>query len=324
MKNLIKEGRYDKVTTDVSREIVEAIKKGRKSLKTRIRLFERTFVDISVYIHYDDEKFINVYGATYLKPKQIRKYYKNKRVVLHVDIPMSSELKIKSLSGLVPEIKNIVRHEIEHVLQAKFLDRERKDFFSQKRSYPKNIEYWEYLTEPYEVEAHVRGLFKKAKTVKQPLNDMLDDFFNYLREPEVDMDSDEIAAVEKAWTEYAMKHLPQTEFRKYGYQTKENESLMNENHRVMGFRYKEPDVRIRISFNATPEIGNIRYKLMDMMDELNVKVNSVMGGGGKLNSYIIDVNIYDESEAQKIINDTRLRLLLNGIIIDDITYTIKK
>jgi len=166
MKTLIKEGRYDKVTTDVSREIVEAIKKGKRSIQTRIRLFERTFVDFSVYMHYDDEKFINVYGAAYLNPKQIRKYYKNKRVVLHVDLPKSPELRMRSLSALVPEIKNIVRHEIEHVLQARFLDRERKNFFSQRRVYPKDIEFWEYLTEPYEVEAHVRVILIILENLK--------------------------------------------------------------------------------------------------------------------------------------------------------------
>jgi hypothetical protein len=321
MKTLIKEGRYDKVTTDVSREIVEAIKKGRKSMQTRIRLFERTFVDFSIYIHYDDEKFINVYGATYVNPKQIRKYYKNKRVVLHVDLPMSPKLRMESLSGLVPEIKNIVRHEIEHVLQAKFLDRERKNFFSQKRGYPKDIEYWEYLTEPYEVEAHVRGLFKKAKTVKQPLNDMLDDFFNYLREPEVDMDPDEIAAVEKAWKDYAIKNLPQTEFRRYGYQTEGEEDLMNESHRVMGFRYKKPEVKTVISFNA-PDAGNLKFILRDIMDDMTVDVNYISGGGGRHNSYAINANVYDETEVEKIINDIRLKLMLKNISLNDITYKI--
>jgi hypothetical protein len=327
MKNLITEGRYDKVTTDVSREIVETVKKGRKSLQTRIKLFERTFVDISVYMHYDDKKFINVYGAAYINPKSIRKYYKNKRIVLHIDLPMSLKLRMKTLSGLIPEIKNIVRHEIEHITQSKFTDRERKNFFSQSRNYPGDIEYWEYLTEPYEVEAHVRGLYKKAKTVKKPLNDMLQDYFNYLGEPEVNMDSDEIDAVKKAWIAYAKKNLPQNEMRKYGYFDEEGVEEVNyirENHRVMGFRYKNPDVNVRISFNTTPETGNIRFKLMDMMDELAVKVNSVMGGGGNLNTYVIDINVYDEVEAQKIINDMRLKLLLNGIIVDDITYTIKK
>lgn len=321
MKTLIKEGRYDKVTTDVSREIVEAIKKGKRSIQTRIRLFERTFVDFSVYMHYDDEKFINVYGATYLNPKQIRKYYKNKRVVLHIDLPKSPELRMRSLSGLVPEIKNIVRHEIEHVLQERFLDRERKNFFSKRRVYPKDIEFWEYLSEPYEVEAHVRGLFKKAKTLKQPLNNMIDDYFNYLREPEIDMDPDEIELVEKAWKDYAIKNLPKTEFRKYGYETEKEEDLMNESHRVMGFRYKKPEVKTVISFNA-PDADNLKFILRDIMDDMTVDVNYIAGGGGIHNSYVINANVYDEAEIEKIISDIRLKLMLKNISVNDITYKI--
>ena len=216
MENLLSEGRYDKVTTDLSREIVQAVKQGKKRLQTRITLFKRTNIEISVYFHYSDESEPEVYGAMYPKASEIRKHYKGMKIIYHVVVPLDRERRMQGLSDIIPEIKNIVRHEIEHVTQSKFKEKERAGFFSNKRRYPEDIEYWEYLTEPYEVEAYVRGLYKKAKTVRQPLNVLLNAWWDYLRS--VDLDPPEIEAVKRAWTGYAAKHLPRTPLRQFGYE----------------------------------------------------------------------------------------------------------
>lgn len=216
MENLLSEGRYDKVTTDLSREIVQAVKQGKKRLQTRITLFKRTNIEISVYFHYSDESEPEVYGAMYPKASEIRKHYKGMKIIYHVVVPLDRERRMQGLSDIIPEIKNIVRHEIEHVTQSKFKEKERAGFFSNKRRYPDDIEYWEYLTEPYEVEAYVRGLYKKAKTVRQPLNVLLNAWWDYLRS--VDLDPSEIEAVKRAWTGYAAKHLPRTPLRQFGYE----------------------------------------------------------------------------------------------------------
>lgn len=97
--------------------------------------------------------------------------------------------------------------------------------------------------------------------------------------------------------------------------------LKEDSHRVMGFRYKKPETRARISLIA-PDAGNLKFKLRDVMDEMSVEVNHITGGGGRFNSYIIDINVYDEVEVQKIISDLRLKLMLNNINIEDVTYSI--
>jgi hypothetical protein len=89
----------------------------------------------------------------------------------------------------------------------------------------------------------------------------------------------------------------------------------------MGFRYKKPEVKTVISFNA-PDEGNLKFILRDIMDDMTVDVNYISGGGGKHNSYIINANVYDETEVEKIINDIRLKLMLKNISLNDITYKI--
>lgn len=217
MENLLLEGRYDKVTTELSKEIIQTLKQGKRRLQTRITLYKRTFVDISVYFHYSDDNEPQVYGAMYPESSEIRKTYKGMRLVLHIEAPKDVNLRNNELSHIVPEVKNVIRHEIEHIAQARFKEKEREGFFSKKRRYPKDLEYWEYLTEPYEVEAYVRGLYKKAKTLKQPLNVLFDHWWEYLNS--IEMHPDEIQAIKTAWTNYASKHLYRSPLRQYGYES---------------------------------------------------------------------------------------------------------
>lgn len=320
MENLLSEGRYDKVTTELSREIIEAVKNGKKRIQTRILLFTRTFVDISVYFHYSDDNEPQVYGSMYPKASDIRKHYRGMKIIFHVDAPKDINLRMQSLSELVPEVKNIVRHEIEHVTQTKIKEKEREGFFSSKRRYPEDIEYWEYLTEPYEVEAYVRGLYKKAKTLKQPLNVLFQAWWEYLQS--TNMHADEINKVKSKWTEYARKHLPQNELRRYGYIEEPFQPVNEDSYRTVGFKYKEPHVKCAINFNAPPESGNLKYRIIDILDSLNVKYTSVNGGNNNLNSYRIELKLYDEKECKSVADSINLKMMLKDTRLDDITNSI--
>lgn len=323
MENLITEGRYDQVTTELSREIINAVKRGIKRYQTQITLFSRTKVDISVYFHYNDEEPIDVSAGTYINPKEIRPQYKNKRIVFHVNVPKTESLRLQKMSELVPEVKNIVRHEIEHVAQAKFTDRERKGFFSTKRGFysdeaaarGKGITYLQYLLEPYEVEAYVRGLYKKAKTLKQPLNVLLDDWQEYLYNS-TDLPEEDVDQVMNAWKNYAKKHLPQTPQRWYGYVDNLNEDI--------GFRpsYMKPEINVIINFNVTDANTNLKPILEEVLEKKNIKVNSI--SIGTKGSCRLDLSFYNDRDVQYLIDDLHRELMVvHGIRIQDVTHYIK-
>ena len=324
MENLITEGRYDQVTTELSREIVNAVKRGIKRYQTQIILFSHTKVDISVYFHYNDEEPIEVSAGTHIDPKSIRPYYKNKRIIFHINVPKTESLRQQKMSELVPEVKNIVRHEIEHVAQAKFTDRERKGFFSSKRGYysdeeaakGKGITYLQYLLEPYEVEAYVRGLYKKGKTLKQPLNVLLDDWQEYLADT-THLSDQEIDQVMTAWKSYAKKHLPQPPQRWYGYYS-EN---INED---IGFRpsYLKPEINFIINFNVPDADKDLKPILEEVLERKNIKVNS-MSIGSK-GSCRLDLSFFNERDVQHLIDDLHRELMVfHSVRIQDVTHYIK-
>jgi hypothetical protein len=290
---IIKEGRYDEITTELSRKAVEKIKKREKRLNLLIRLFERTPIDVSFYIRYSDEIIPQVYGGTYLEPKKVRKGLKNKRIVIHVDLPKTEELINKVMSSIIPDLKGIIRHEIEHVAQHKFKDRERKGFFSKKRRYPEDILYWEYLVEPYEVEAYVRGLYKKSKTSKTGLKDVIDSWINeYLinnENPLSKLDIDEIEHIRKAWYDYANKHLPKNEFRKYGF----SYDSVNENN------------ILNVSLDSKDE-----KKFFNILEDLDVIKFDIL----KKNNEVCDIKIlFNESSTKE---DFIIKLVMDEIKIN--------
>lgn len=326
MENLITEGRYDQVTTELSREIVNAVKRGVKRYQTQIILFSHTKVDVSVYFHYNDEEPVEVSAGTYIDPKGIRPHYKNKRIVFHINIPKTESLRQQKMSELVPEVKNIIRHEIEHIAQAKFTDRARKGFFSSKRGYygeeeaakGKGITYLQYLLEPYEVEAYVRGLYKKGKTLKQPLNVLLDDWQEYLADT-THLSDQEIDQVMTAWRSYAKKHLPQTPQRWYGY----IESPTNVNEDI-GFKpsYMKPEINVIINFNFPDADKDLRPILEEVLERKNIKVNS-MSIGSK-GSCRLDLSFFNKRDVQHLIDDLHRELMVvHNVRIQDVTHYIK-
>jgi len=97
---------------------------------------------------------------------------------------------------------------------------------------------------------------------------------------------------------------------------------ISENYRTVGFKYKNPETSVTIRFDAPVESGNLKFKIMDILDKLNVNYDFVKyGGGTRFNSYSIGINVYDEKEIETIINDLKLSLLLSDSKISDVTYS---
>jgi hypothetical protein len=119
---------------------------------------------------------------------------------IQIKITYNPESFPESFNDLNAEIKETVRHELEHVAQYNFPNKESFEKFKGK------IPFYKYLTLNHETPAFVRGLNKRAKFKKISLNDAFEEFFDDF----VDQfkSKDEINTVRQIWTNYAQENLP--------------------------------------------------------------------------------------------------------------------
>ena len=119
--------------------------------------------------------------------------------VIQLSIEYDPKAFPSQLNSFIAELKEVLRHELEHVAQYNLIGKEEYESRS-------NIPFYQYLLLNHEVPAFVRGLYQKAKTKRIPLSQAIDDFFDDY------IDSfnspGEIEKVRRVWTAYAQKHIP--------------------------------------------------------------------------------------------------------------------
>ena len=106
----------------------------------------------------------------------------------------------KLITMLIAEIKDTIRHELEHISQFRL-----SKGVNPKSTKQSQYTWFQYFTFDYEVPAFVQGLYKNAKTKKITLTKAIYQFLtNYL---DVITDEEEQIII-KTWTDWARKNLP--------------------------------------------------------------------------------------------------------------------
>lgn len=106
----------------------------------------------------------------------------------------------EAYNELIPELKDAIRHELEHTAQYRFS----KDAFPGDVNQD-DLPLVDYLTLNYEIPAFVQGLYKKAKTKKITFTAAVDEF---LDERVEELMPEEAAKVKQIYIAYAKKNLP--------------------------------------------------------------------------------------------------------------------
>jgi hypothetical protein len=179
---ILSEGRYDKIVTVLSREIVKAIKQ-KKQLEKSFSLFDdEPNYELSVVINYSTKidyafniggEYININKAkeqlAKIKRGEVTKTYP---ILVEVKIDVRTETIPNVLTVAIPMIKRTLRHEIEHCSQDVLKGKPTRGYEREKLS------MFDYLTSPTEVSAMVQGFYKEAKSSKEYLDSIL---IKYLR-----------------------------------------------------------------------------------------------------------------------------------------------
>ncbi len=172
-------------TTLISREVVKAI----KNEEVRSRLSETGEVQFKMDIEHIlkdldwvRDVYIDLGGGDYVyadaKYEFVLDATDEERaesdIIISLVIPHDYEDSV--FSELIPELKDALRHELEHSSQPTEM------LMKVQREIPEG-KIWEslesariYYTSEAEVKAHVVGVYKKAKMLKEPAGEIMDDF----------------------------------------------------------------------------------------------------------------------------------------------------
>ena len=201
LKRKLYEGRYDQEVLMQSRYIINLLK------ATLGREFEETTEGNMGDVEY--ELLINLIptDTEILGPLPYVINAGADEDLIFIQINYNPDLFPDAYNGLVAEVKDALRHELEHLSQ----------YYYGKEVEPKGLDTddmptFEYLTLDYEIPAFVQGLYKTAKTKKTTLTKAIDDF---LAEREAELTDGESSKVKQIWINWAKENLPKAQFENY-------------------------------------------------------------------------------------------------------------
>ena len=174
LKCLLAEGVMDALSTQISRTIINHIKQEAPSGRIEALIQQMNGFQLRVVFQtYGDEEEL----------RWTRAHYDTQHHELFVRIEVPLPLRVQELNAFIPELKEALRHELEHALQANrktirgvhHLDPTYSDNtgFPRKNQFSDIESAKEYFLSPEEIEAHVMGMYKFAKTSKKPLRDIM-------------------------------------------------------------------------------------------------------------------------------------------------------
>jgi len=212
LKRKLFEGRYDMETLLISRFIVDMFKDefGKK--------YEDEFEEIGKLKQSDKEEknAISYNLELYFFPTGFDKLGPDPFIInagaddeaMYIQINYQPDMFPQAYSKLIPEIKDAVRHELEHIGQFHFDKGVKSDLNKNTDDLPT----FDYLTLDYEIPAHVQGIYKNAKTQKIKFSDALDNFLDSKAE---ELSNEQEAIVRKIYIDYAKKNLPAAQFENF-------------------------------------------------------------------------------------------------------------
>ena len=121
------------------------------------------------------------------------------RTELQVTVSYDPNAFPASYNDFIAELKDTLRHELEHVGQFQLNKPENPS------NSPKKYKYFDYFTFDFEIPAFVRGLNKKARTKKITFTQAMDDYLGNFVE---DLSDDQMAEIKRIWVDYAKKNVP--------------------------------------------------------------------------------------------------------------------
>ena len=185
-KAKMNEGMYDKITNDLSSAIFKVFKsaydKG-KEVKKSFRIGPEPDADYNHSLEFDLDIYMKLTDDTYSVDGGANAGYDKEgneiQPLINVVFELSKNVNWRDVSF---DIKDVIRHEIEHLTQdgenlkqGKYIpdDQTLRDLIDAGM-----LDKDEYYKLPKEIDAMIQGMYYKAKKSKTPFADVVDDYFD--------------------------------------------------------------------------------------------------------------------------------------------------
>jgi hypothetical protein len=178
------------MTRTIVRDIVDVLKLKQESefhlpgaLRNEDRYSFIGFSDFNVIVdvNFQDE---NKFGTDY----RIEAGFQTTENTLQFIFEINPERLEKNLYSIIGELNDYVAHELQHLRQQDEGRISKEDFIGSN---------FEYFMQPDEIEAQYYGLKRKAKLMKLPLKDVIDDYFAF-KQDLFELTNNEINQIKKA------------------------------------------------------------------------------------------------------------------------------
>jgi hypothetical protein len=200
LKHILTEGRYDQTVKELSTDIFNAIKNGDTEWVGSFTVDNKTTktqkpieVDVDIVIKYLT-RFKWSHSISALGDEND----------IEAIIKVNTSYMPMAYNDLLAEIKEMLRHEIEHVTQYNF--RKGKVRYQEAGTVP----FKQYLLLKHEVPAYVQGLYKRAKTKRMTVPQAMEEW--YTENGQNFNSPSEWQEVKKVWLDWGKKNLPMAQW----------------------------------------------------------------------------------------------------------------
>jgi len=218
--------KLDHYATLISREVVEALKHEdiKNTLQQSGEVNTRLDIeDILEELEWVRDVYINIKtgnaidaDASYDFPLDATDEQRRESDMT-INITLPADYDETYFSALIPELKDALRHELEHSGQPT------DTLMGVQEKIPggdiwKSLETVEdYYTSEAEVAGHVTGLYKKAKTMREPMGEVIDDYLLRVHQTALSSGYSEgeinplMSKIREYWRYYTMSRYPNAE-----------------------------------------------------------------------------------------------------------------
>ena len=198
LRRKLYEGRYDQEVLKQSRYIINIFNStiGREYEEKLKSKFEKIDYELQIDLIPNGTKTLG--SLPYIVNGGADEYS------ISIQINYNPSLFPEAFNDLIAEVKDTLRHELEHLGQYYFGKEVEPDGTD-----PDDVPSFEYFTLDFEIPAFVQGLYKTAKTKKITLTQAIDE---YLAQWEAKLTPKEAAKVKQIWINWAKENLPAAQY----------------------------------------------------------------------------------------------------------------